>query len=587
MPERVISTHPADIDYVRRNIPCQWGCPARTNIPAYIDAICHGAPTASYAVNRRSNLLPGVLGRICSRPCEEFCRHGDVDLGEPVSICWLKRAAADRAGPDHARAEYRLPATGKRVAVVGGGPSGLAVAHSLALFGHGVTILEMMPRLGGMLLYGIPRFRLPDPVIAQEAGDVIAIGVEVKTGFTLGVDATAADLLSQYDAVVLAAGCYDPYRLDVPGEDLPGVYSGLDFMMRVNRGDLPEVGDLVIVIGGGFTAMDCARTTRRLGASRVEIDIRETEEDLVVSREEVLEAKREGIRLVSLVAATELLGDTHVTGIRFARTRLRTDSLTGMKIAHSIPDSEFDRPVDTVITAIGQRPSFGPSGSGLPRTPTFDPETGESDVPGLYAAGDYRRAASTVIQAIGSGSEVAERVDEFLTGARRRRKVVTIEPWRDTRRERAWDFAEKTEMPALPVDERLASRDVEVETGYGDEAAAEESRRCYLCNLKYEIKVSDCIYCRWCIDLCPRECIHLVAELAQAPDLRVSKTGRWNRVSAVVIDSDRCIRCGVCLRICPTQCISVKLVNLVDEVDMPEGPFISYPLGLEGGADGR
>jgi formate dehydrogenase major subunit len=571
--ERRISTHPRDIDYVRTNIPCQWGCPARTNVPAYIEAIYNDDPTLSYVINRRSNLFPGSLGRICSRPCEEMCRHGDADLGESVAICWLKRVAADFRDEDYPREEYRFSATGKSVGIVGGGPGGLAAAHSLALFGHDVTIYEMMPKLGGMLLYGIPRFRLPDDIIAHECADITGLGVDVETGVKLGEDFQAKDLMERHDAVLVATGCYDPFKLRVPGEDLPQVYSGLEFMMRVNQGGTPEVGDRVAVIGGGFTAMDCSRMSARLGAERVDIWIRETEQDLLVTKEEIHEVKVEGIRFQSLVATTAILGDEKVEGIRFARTKLRTDPETGMKIPQNIPDSEFEVEVDTIITAIGQRPYLEQGMTGLDREVEFDASTGRSTVQGLYAAGDFNGGASTVIEAIAHGRNVAEEIDQDLVGWRRRRKVVTMDPWQDTHRKRAWDFIDRTDMPMIDLQCRFSDPQSEVELGFDKDLGSEESKRCYLCGLKYEIYVPDCIYCRWCIDLCPRDCIHLVEEFEHTESGRATlkKTKDWNKVAAVVIDSDRCIRCGECLRICPTQCISVSQVNLVDQVELGGG----------------
>lgn len=566
--DRRVSSHPRDIDYVRTNIPCQWACPARTNVPAYIEAIHTGDPTLSYALHRRSNLFPGCLGRVCSRPCEDHCRHGEPDLGQPVAICSLKRVAADYRDPGPPAEEYRLPNTGKSVGIVGGGPSGLAAAHSLTLLGHSVTVYEMMSQLGGMLLYGIPRFRLPSRIIAEECANITDLGVEVRTGAKLGRDVTVEELLQRHDAVLVATGCYEPYRLGVPGEDLQGVLSGLEFMMAVNRGERLAVGKRVAVVGGGFTAMDCARMARRLGAERVSIWIRETEQDLLVTKEEVHEVKVEGIRIGSLSATTAIVGETRVEGIRFARTKLRTDPASGMKLPQSIPDSEFEVPVETVIVAIGQMSLLGRE-IGRPGSPVdFEADSGRSSLPGLFAAGDCNGGASTVIEAIAHGRSVADRVDEYLVGERRHRRVVTVEPWRDTHRQREWDFIERAEMPQIGLQCRLADGSAEVEQGFGADLGAEEAKRCYLCGLKYEIHVPDCIYCRWCIDLCPRDCIHLVEGLDGTDEghVQLREAKEWNRAAGIVIDNDRCIRCGICLRICPTQCISVAQVSLVDQV---------------------
>lgn len=572
-PPATASVHPADLAYVRANIPCQWGCPARTSIPSYLEALSQGDPDLCYEINRRANLLPGVLGRVCSRPCEACCRHGDPDLGEPVAICQVKRAGADLRSGEPAT-ETPLPDTGKTVAVVGGGPSGLAAAHSLALFGHRVTLLEAEEQLGGMLRYGIPRFRLPSMVLVEEIEAVLRLGIEVRLGVTLGGEFTVESLTESFDAAVLALGCQVPFRLGVPGEELPGVYSGLDFMVRVNGGEAIDVGKRAAIIGGGFTAMDCARMARRLGAEQVDICIRETEEDLIVTREEVHETKREGVRILSLIAVTEVLGAEHVTGLRFARTKLRRDPASGIRIPEHIADSEFEAAYDTVIVAIGQRPDREALAGGSDSAPSFIRETGASDIGRLYGSGDCVGGASTVIQAIAHGRAVAEQVDRDLMGRRARIRVVTIEPAEDTHRPRAWDFIARTDMPLLEPSERLSSAENEVERGYDADLGENEARRCYLCGLKYEVDISRCIYCRWCIDLCPRGCIHLVAEpAAWSEEGRIPerRTDQWNQIAGVVIDSARCIRCGECLRICPMQCISVSRVGLAEVLADDEG----------------
>jgi len=566
------SAHPRDIEYIRTNIPCQWACPALTNVPAYILADYEGDYGRSYVINRSSNLFPGILGRICSRPCEKACRHGESDLGEPVGICHLKRVAGDMKPRGYQLREETFGLTGKTVGIVGAGPAGLAAAHSLALFGHRVTVYEALAKPGGMLHYGIPTFRLPRTVLDEEIPYVLRRGIEMITGARLGTDYTVAELLGRHDAVLLAMGCYQPNRLQVPGEDLPGVHSGLDFMLQVNNGSPPKIGKRVAVIGGGFTGMDCARSSLRLGAEDVRIHTLETEEDLTVTKEEVLETKREGVKLVSLVTTVGILGKERAEGLRLVRNRFGTAGEGGRRIPVPIEGSDFEVAADMVIVAIGQRPEKSPAAIGLDHEPEFDRETGACAIPGLYAVGDYARGASTVIEAVAHGRRVAALVDAQLMGRRRREKVVTIEPAEDTRRRRAWDFIPRTHMPTLQLAERLDPPDAEVETGYDQELGRTESQRCYLCNLKYEIYIPDCIYCRWCMDVCPRDCIDLATAIDPSRGVHTATirwTKQWNQVAAVVIDSDRCIRCGECLRICPTRCIHVTEVNLSEGL-MPQ-----------------
>lgn len=570
-----ISTHPGDIAYMRANVPCQWACPARTNVPRYIEAIYRGDYGRSNILNAETNLFPGVMGRICSRPCERACRHGDPDLGEPLAICYLKRVAADCSGHDYPVAGQRFARTGKTVGVVGGGPAGLAAAHTLAVFGHRVTIYEALPKLGGMLMYGIPTFRLPRQVVEDDILNVLQLGIQVECRRKMGTDFTAADLLVRHDAVILAAGTFAPRRLELPGIGLPGVFSGLDFMMRVNEGRPPHVGRTALVIGGGFTAHDCARAALRLGAEDACICLRLTEEHLTVTREESLETKREGVRYLNLVASAAILGTDRVEALRFQRTRLAGVNARGERTAEPIADSDFTFAADCVVLAIGQGPESAMAAAGLPQEPRFDRESGASDIPGLYAAGDFVRGASTVVEAIGHAQRVAAEVDRRLMGRARRTLAVTVEPAADTRRERGWDFLPRCAMPNLETTERMVSMTAEVRTGLTPGQGSTESQRCYLCDLKYEIDIPRCISCRWCIEVCPRQCIGLAESGAfPAPDTEdgapaaagIRWTSRWDRAAGVVIDNARCVRCGLCLRVCPTRCIGVVQTSLAGKV---------------------
>jgi len=565
-PRTVYSTAAEDFTYVGVNIPCQKACPAGTNIPAYIRALYEERYGLSYEINRRANVLPGVLGRICSRPCEGACRHGESELGRPVNICHLKRAAADlREGPEPPPTP---PVPGRKVAVVGSGPAGLAAAHELAALGAAVTLYEALDHPGGMLRYGIPEFRLPRKVLQEEIDAILNLGVVLKTGVTLGTHLSVEEILGEHDALLLAAGCYRSNSLDVPGEDLPGVHSGLEFMMALSRGEAPATGERVLVIGDGFTAFDCARSALRLGARDVRICMLQTEEDLAVTEDEIREAAAEGVTFESLVISRRITGEGRVEGVEFARTR---PGAAGE--ASPIEGSECTLGADAVIVAIGQRPQplavpGEKDGRGVPRA---EMDSLRTTAPGLYVAGDYLTGPSTVIEAVAMGRRAAARILQDLTAGPGPEKAVRMEETRLTDRERVWDYLLRREMPTLkPVSERLKPSNPEVERGFTPEMAAGEAKRCYLCYLHYEIDMNRCIYCRYCIDVAPRDCIKLVKEVRTDETGAVTgleSTSRWNEVNAVVIDNARCIRCGACVRVCPVDCISVTKVELVERLN--------------------
>ncbi len=567
----VYSTDPRDMGLVRKSIPCQNACPAKTNIPGYIRCIHEGRYGRSYELNRMANILPGVLGRICSKPCELFCRHGESDLGKSVSICSLKRSAADLKSPLHRIMEGLYSPSGKTVAVVGAGPAGLGAAHELSVLGHRVVLFEAFDKPGGMLMYGIPEFRLPRDVLMLEVENILRLGVVLKTGVRVGRDISLDELLSEFEAVVITTGCPVPNRLNVPGEDLENVYPGLEFMERVNRGEKPYVGKTVMVIGDGFTAMDCARSALRLGATEVKINIRKTEEYMPIDDLEKHEVKFEKIRFYSLVDTQRILGENgRVTGIEFLRTKLEYSPSPPYRTASVMPDSEFIVPADSVIVAIGQRPE--PSGVSASieadgsRIRTVK-DRFSTNIKGVFAAGDCMSGASNVISAISRGRNCALDVDEYLTGRKRKIQVVRLESVPSTDRDRSYDFIPRTPMDTLDFDQRVKPGNPEVEKGYTAEQAADESKRCYLCSLVYTIDTSRCIYCSACIDVAPRDCIKMAEDVPVMEDgslSAVTETKKWNRVAAIAIDNERCIRCGKCYEVCPMNCIHVTKTELIE-----------------------
>jgi formate dehydrogenase major subunit len=493
-----------------------------------------------------------------------------------VNICHIKRAAADLRRKSPPEEPGPFAPLGKKVAVVGAGPAGLAAAHDLATLGVGVTLYEAFEKGGGMLRYGIPEFRLPREVLEEEIDYIVATGAVLKTGVRVGIDVAIDALLEEHDAVLLAAGCYRSMRLDLPGENLHGVYPGLEFMMQVCEGTPPALGKRVLVIGAGFTAFDCARSALRLGAEDVTICLRRTEEDLVVTKDEVIETKTEGVKIASLMLSREILGTERVEGVEFVRTRPDEERGKGKGKVVAIEGSEFVLPADAVIVATGQRPEplRLTVGGNKEEVLKADPDSFSSARKGLYVAGDYLTGPSTVIQAVGMGRRAAERIIRDLTDKRFREKAVRMEETEITDRKRAWDYVQRQEMPTVrPMEDRFRTRKVEVETGFSPEQAQEEAKRCYLCYLHYEIDISRCIYCRYCIDVAPRDCIKLVKGVKTNEDGAITgfaETTHWAEVNAIMIDNSRCIRCGECMRVCPVNCISVTKVELTERMAQGE-----------------
>ncbi len=570
------STDPRDIGWVRQNIPCQTACAADTNVPAYIQMILEERYGRSYELNRIANVLPGVLGRVCSRPCEDVCRHGWPGNGEPVNICHLKRAAADLKPSGHRITENLFTPSGKHIAVVGAGPGGIAAAHDLSMLGHDVTMFEREKLPGGMLGYGIPAFRLPRDVLSVEVRNALRLGVELKTGVAVGKgegEVSVSRLLEDYDAVLLATGCMasipvplrDGQLEEDPARHIPNVAYGLDFLMEFHRGKKKTVGKRVAVVGAGYTAFDCARVARRLGAKKVTIHIRTTEEYIPITKEEILEAKREGVKILGLRTPVAVLTDDsgRLTGVRFVQNRLGGWRAGGRREALPIEDSDFGERCDTLLIAIGQKTvnDYLDVEVGLDRWGNVRVnDDGMTDVKGLFAAGDFVDGASTVVEAVGHGRQVALKMDGWLMGRVRRKLVVKIESVEHPLRDRSFDFIPRQKMPTEPLNTRLDGLTREAEHGYDADIAEREAKRCYLCHLKYEIDTDNCIYCRACIEVAPRNCIKLVQGVAIEEDGshgELDEATAWNKVGAIWIDNNECIRCGACYLVCPTQCISI------------------------------
>ncbi|MBI1394999.1 MAG: FAD-dependent oxidoreductase [Betaproteobacteria bacterium] len=581
----VTSASPQDFDWLAKNVPCRTACPAGTDIPGYLEAVYEGRFDDAYRINLRDNVFPGILGRVCSRPCEDACRHGRAGNGDPVAICFSKRSAADHLARPPVVPTPWFGATGRRVAVVGAGVAGLACARELALLGHAVTVLEKHERPGGMLNQGIPAFRLPRALVDREIGQVTALGVDVRCGVEVGTDPSLEALAADFDAVVMAAGTLRPNVPDLPGLDHAGSEHGLRFLFEVNERGRREVGRRVAVIGGGYTAMDCARTALRLGAE-VTVHYRRSREDMVVLPGELEEFLSEGGRLENNVTPTALTGGAgRVAGLVMVCTRRVAADGPARAGFEPIPDSEFEVEADHVIWATGQYPDATWIRGTLSETLVARDgwlRSGSRIRTGLrnvFAAGDFALGATTLIQAIGHARECAGAVDGFLMGTDRLATRVLVEPafrskgpgGRTTGRTSAMNAIPIHPMPVLPPADR--SFDVEVETGYEDGTARAAASRCYLCHYKFEIDDSRCVLCDECIKVKPvAGCIVEIAGLHRDEEGRITgydpvEPGKTDSLyyNRLWIDQDQCIRCGQCEAVCPVDAITIQKVSPVTE----------------------
>jgi len=489
-----------------RIAPCQQTCPAEIDIPKYIAQIREGDYKGAVNTIRERNPLLLSCGRVCPHPCENYCRRGIED--EAVSINQLKRFVADYEMNSGRRLPISCaPSTGKKVAVVGGGPAGLSCAYFLRRLGHSVTIFDSNPKLGGMIRYGIPEYRLPKEVLAWEIQGILDLGVECRTNVTLGRDFEISSLVAAgYDAVFLGIGAWKDYMLGVEGENLDGCYTGINFLTRFARnqqgdGIGPEIpiGKKCAVIGGGNTAIDCVRTLVRLGAEEVSIVYRRTRAEMPANMVEIEAAEHEGVQFHFLAAPTKVIGDEDgkVVGLEYLKMELGEPDASGRRRPVPIEGSETVMDIDMLITAIGQGPDvfFREESKKLvedleiTRWSTIDskdPVALQSSIPYIFSGGDAATGASLVVEAIGGGRRAARSIHQYLTGE----EVSTPEKTLFKKHIPVSIFesvsgikqSDRTQMPELPVDERIKTFE-EADLVISEDEAKYESHRCLNCCL--------------------------------------------------------------------------------------------------------
>ncbi|MCF6149538.1 MAG: FAD-dependent oxidoreductase [Candidatus Kuenenia sp.] len=553
----------ADDHWFRQNINCQFACPVNTPAMNYIERIVYENFDSSLSLNFMANLFPHILGRVCTHPCETACRRGAIDA--PIAICSLKRSAADFAVNQFPQKKVAVKKTGKRIAIIGSGPCGLAAAHDLAVKGHDVIIYEALPVAGGMLSVGIPPYRLPRGIIEDSINWIKNFGVEILLSTPIHTPEKFEELLNAFDAVYIASGAHKSSRMDIAGEELEGIMHGVAFMKDTNLGILKSVPKKVVVIGGGFTAIDCARSSLRLGAGEVSIVYRRSREEMPAGEIEVRMAEEEGIEMLYLTTPVRLIGkDGKVTHMECVKNKLGEPDEFGRRRPEAIEGSNFTMDVDMVIPAIGQAPdiTFLSDQFGIKINkwgmPLIDAETGMTSREGVFAGGDCVTGPRNVIEVIADGRKAARSLHTYLTGQKKEEFLFYYKQQSPSKRVLDYDATPRQEQESLPLDKR-GCLEAESELGFSRENALKEANRCLLCHFNIFID-EKCVLCGGCIDVCPYDCISMVSrENVSVPDSFHDEediSEEWD--AAMVIDEEKCIRCGLCVKRCPVNAITMK-----------------------------
>jgi NADPH-dependent glutamate synthase beta subunit-like oxidoreductase/ferredoxin len=596
-------TDTAGTEYFHRVVDCQWACPAHTDVPQYIRLIAQGRFGDAYLLNRESNVFPGILGRVCDRPCEPACRRGRVE-SEPVAICRLKRVAADNRGD----IEERLPRApevrnGKRVALVGAGCASLTVANDLAPMGYECVVFEALDCPGGLMRTNIPAFRLPASVLDEEIGYITRLGVDVR--YSSPVQSLKALLADGFDAVFVGSGAPKGKDLRLPGRDASDrIHIGIDWLGSVAFGHTKSVGERVLIIGVGNTAMDCCRSSLRLGAKDVKVIARKPRQFFKASEWELEDAEEERVEIVvNYSPKAFVIENGKLVGMRFEELEyeFRGDDIVGQKVLR-----EVLLPCDDVVLAIGQENAFPwierDLGIGFDRheVPVIDKVTFQSTRPGVFFGGDAAFGPKNIIWAVKQGHEAAISIHKHCQGMAITERLprgvnlatakMGIHEWSYSN---AYEPAERRIMPHVDLRKRFKKLNIEVELGFSVEQIVTEVERCLNCDIQTAFTPKLCIECDACIDICPVDCL-TIAPNGDATEIDERlKTPRQNPAQPLYVsgplpqtgrvmlkDENICVHCGLCAERCPTgawdmQKSTVQIPYAADESKADEAQWQS------------
>ena len=581
-------------DYFHKVVDCQWACPAHTDVPLYIRMIAQGRFSDAYLENRKSNVFPGILGRVCDRPCEPACRRGRVE-DRPVAICRLKRVAADHRDDISDRLPKATKSNGKKVALIGAGCASLTVANDLAPLGYEVTIFEALKTTGGLMRTNIPQFRLPPKVLDEEIGYILDIGVDLKLNHPIE---SMKELLDEgYDAVFVGTGAPRGKNLEIPGRyDSENIHIGIDWLESVAFDHVETIGKQVLIIGVGNTAMDCCRTSMRIGAENVKVMARKPREFFKASAWELEDAEEESVEiLVNHSPKDFVIEDGKLVGMTFEILEYRIDDDGSIDRGTVVGEKVI--PCDDVILAIGQDNAFPwiERDIGIEfndwECPIVSEDTMMCSRDGVFFGGDAAFGPKNIIWAVAHGHEAAISIHKHIQGdslTDRLPRGVNLSSQKMGVHE--WSFSNDFDpigrrlMPHVDLKERFKKLDIEVELGYTVEQVAQEVERCLNCDIQTVFTEKLCIECDACIDICPVHCLTITHNGDEA-DLRTRLSapadnteqalyvsGDLPQTARVMVkDEDLCVHCSLCAERCPTgawdmQKSNVLIPQVADEV---------------------